>query len=230
MKKNCIAFIPARGGSKRLENKNILDFNGIPLIAHSILAAKNSGLFDRTIVSTDYSDIANVASDYGAEIIMRPKEISGDHAKTESAAEHVLKSLKESGYTCDILATLQPTNPLRRKGLMKECLDYFLRNFELDSLITVSKTHNKYGIIKDGKYKTENYLPGQRSQDLNDRFFENGLLYLSKSEMILNYGTLFGESIGAYVMDDILSTIDIDTLEEFQIAEFLHEKFKSHLE
>lgn len=113
MKPKVLAVIPARGGSKGVPRKNVRLLAGTPLIGHMIYAAKKSRFVDRLVVSTDDNEIAGVSKSLGAEVIVRPTEISGDKAASELALLHVLETLKNSsGYTPDILVFLQCTSPL----------------------------------------------------------------------------------------------------------------------
>ena len=131
-----LAIIPARGGSKRLPGKNIKLLNGKPLIAHSIEFAMNSGVIDKLIVSTDSDDIAAVAKQYGAEVMMRPAELATDTAKTAPVLLHVADELEKQGYVPDIVVLLQPTCPVRIKNLAYEALKILDKNPEYDSIFT----------------------------------------------------------------------------------------------
>src|SRR3970282_3047410 len=116
-----IAIIPARGGSKRLPEKNILSLGGIPLIAHSILfAQKNSSIVSDIYVSTDDEAIEKVALQYGAKVIDRPKSLSGDFEPTITAVQHVLGNIS---CIIDNVILLQPTNPLRPENLLEEAFE-----------------------------------------------------------------------------------------------------------
>ena len=119
MKNKTIAIIPARGGSKRLPNKNILLLEGIPLIAHSILyAQENSSIIDEVYVSTDDDKIKEIAIKFGAKVIDRPIALSGDLEPTLSALQHAVNTI---GLDTENIVLLQPTNPLRPKTLLKDC-------------------------------------------------------------------------------------------------------------
>src|SRR5690606_30386038 len=144
-----IAWIPARGGSKRLPQKNSLNFCGKPLIFYSIDVAKRCDMIERVIVSTDDSVIADLSIQFGAEVIMRPEVLSTDTASTGSAAKHLLSTL---GVTRNDqlkgLITLQPTQPLRSTSLLELCV----KNFEKSSseaLLTVSPNRHKLGRIEN---------------------------------------------------------------------------------
>ena len=178
-----IAIIPARGGSKRLLNKNILLLGNYQLLVHSILYAQaNSAFIDEIYVSTDDKKIKEIALQFGAKVIDRPIAISGDLEPTITTLQHVLQSINDE---VENVVLLQPTNPLRPESLLKECFNTFKETCS-DSLFTVSQNHHKFGKIIDSKFIPFNYKFGQRSQDLEPLFFENGLLYITKAKSILN--------------------------------------------
>src|SRR3989344_3547809 len=124
-----IGVIPARGGSKSIPKKNLREFCGKPLIAWSILSAKESKL-DRVIVSTDDLEIASIAEGHGAEVIMRPAELAIDTIGIEPTLKHVYETLKEKeGYQADGLALLMPTSPTRQTFHINEAIDMLKRGF-----------------------------------------------------------------------------------------------------
>lgn len=212
-----IAIIPARGGSKRLPNKNILLFDGIPLIAHSILfAQENSEIIDEVYVSTDDKEIKKIAIQYGAKVIDRPENLSGDNEPTVSSLKHVLINIENK---VDYVILLQVTNPLRPKNIVKETYSLFVKN-NCDSLFTVSKNHQKFGKIENNIFSPFNYNIGQRSQDLEPLYFENGLLYITKAKAILD-GKIITENAFPFVVNHIFANVDIDTQEDFDYAEYL---------
>jgi N-acylneuraminate cytidylyltransferase len=212
-----IAIIPARGGSKRLPNKNILSLGELPLLAHSILYAKsNPEIIDEVFVSTDDEAIKKVALKYGAKVIDRPKAISGDFEPTITTLQHAIKVID---FDVENIILLQPTNPLRPTNLLKECFEIYQRHNE-DSLFTVSQNYHKLGKIINDKFVPFNYEIGQRSQDLEPLYFENGLLYISKSKAILE-GTIISENAVPFIVNHIFANVDIDTQEDFDYAEYL---------
>jgi N-acylneuraminate cytidylyltransferase len=223
-----LAFIPARGGSKRIPGKNIKPFLGKPLIAYSIEYAKKCSDVDKVVVSTDDDEIKAVAEKLGAEVIMRPEDISGDFSPTAEAAKHTLEVLEKNNYHPEIVITLQATNPLRKLSILPEAIKIF-KEEKPGALITVSKNNRKLGAIKNKRYLAQNYIPGTRSQDLEQLYFENGLLYLTSPELIRR-GEIFGNDIYPMEVNDIGGYIDIDEPDEFEVAEIVYNKFKQNYE
>ena len=219
-----IAIIPARGGSKRLPNKNVLSLGGIPLIAHSILYAQNNSvLIDEIYVSTDDAAIKKIALDYGAKVIDRPEHLSGDLEPTVSALKHVLESI---GGNVENVILLQATNPLRPQNLLAAAFEvYQKRNY--DSLFTVSRNHQKLGTIVENKFRPFNYRIGQRSQDMVPLFFENGLLYITKASLILQ-DIIISEHAFPYEVDSVFANVDIDTQDDLEYAGFLLDQFSDN--
>jgi N-acylneuraminate cytidylyltransferase len=216
-----IVIIPARGGSKRLPNKNILELGSIPLLVHSIIYAKaNANYIDAIYVSTDDETIKNIAMQYGAKVIDRPEELSGEFEPTITAIQHVLETID---FEVENVIVLQPTNPLRPINLIKDCIEKF-HSEGVDSLFTVSRNHHKLGKIIKDQFLPFNYEIGQRSQDLEPLYFENGLLYITKAKCIKE-GTIISEKAFPYEVNHIFATIDIDTQEDFDYAEYLYKKY-----
>lgn len=223
-----IAIIPARGGSKRLPNKNILELGEIPLIAHSILyAQKNKAIIDEIYVSTNDEAIKNIVLHYGVKVIDRPESLSGDFEPTVSALKHVLELVE---FEVENVILLQPTNPLREENLLKDAFEIYQKQ-KCDSLFTVTRNHQKFGKIKNNQFIPSNYEIGQRSQDLEPLYFENGLLYISKAKLIMpldstqNHSKIISENAYPYEVNSIFATVDIDTQEDLDYAEYLYQKF-----
>jgi len=215
-----IAIIPARGGSKRLPQKNIKLLDGFPLLSFSILFAQaNSEIIDEIYVSTDDEAIKNIALKYGAKVIDRPKDLSGDLEPTVSALKHVLQSIDSE---VDNVVLLQATNPIRPKNLLKEAFEIYQKE-NSNSLFTVSRNHKKFGKITDQKFIPYNYKIGQRSQDIEPLYFENGLLYITKASLILE-DIIISEDAFPFEIDHIFASVDIDTQEDFDYAEYLYHK------
>ena len=218
-----IAIMPARGGSKRLPKKNIKLLGGIPLIAHSILYAKEHDFINEVYVSTDDEAIKQVALQYGALVIDRPQQISGDLEPTVSALKHVLENIE--GVVENVIL-LQATNPLRPQNLLQEAFTIFQEQ-QVDSLFTVSRSHHKLGKITNHKFIPYNYEVGQRSQDLEPLYYENGLLYITKASVILNNEIITKDAFPLEV-NHPFANVDIDTQEDFDYAEYLLKTNTNH--
>lgn len=216
-----IAIIPARGGSKRLPRKNLISLGEIPLIVHTINYAKaNKNLIDRIVVSTDDEDIKIVAENAGVEVMTRPAELSSDTSTTVSVLKHVLYT---DPVKYDNVILLQPTNPLRPFRLLAEAYSKFISG-NYDSLMTVTETRQKLGKIINNRFHPFNYKMGQRSQDLKPLYFENGLLYISKVDLVLK-GYLLGDRNLPYIVDHPFAKIDIDLKEDLDYAHYVFNKF-----
>ena len=216
-----IAIIPARGGSKRIPEKNIQLFGGMPLLVHSIqYALANSEIIDAVYVSTDDDKIKKIALENGVKVINRPADISSDFEPTVSALKHVLESLESD---VENVFLLQPTNPLRPQNLLKEAFEIYKKG-NYNSLFSVTRNHQKFGKIIENKFQPFNYSIGQRSQDLEPLFFENGLLYIAKASLILD-DIIISESAFPFEVNHIFAHVDIDTKEDMEYAAFLYQKF-----
>lgn len=215
-----IAIIPARGGSKRIEGKNIQLLGEFPLIAHSILyAQKNSEIIDDIYVSTDDAEIKKTALQFGAKVIDRPVSISGDLEPTVSALKHALQMI---GPDVENVVLLQATNPFRPQNLLREAFEKYKKE-DADSLFTISRNHQKFGKIVNNKFQPFNYTFGQRSQDLEPLFFENGLLYISKASLIQK-DIIISENAIPFEVDHIFAHVDIDAPEDLEYAAFIYNK------
>lgn len=214
MSKNrkCVAIIPARGGSKEIPYKNIVNLNRKPLIAYTIEAAKGSGLFDKIVVSTDSERVGRLSIRYGAQVVKRPKRLAKDRTPTEPVMLHALEWLKRNeDYRPEIIVLLQPTSPLRGSRDIRRSYMKFIKE-RLDSLLSV--TLNKIFIWKKvGKiFKAinYNYQHRPRRQDIKDQFKENGAIYITKYSVFTKLKNRLGGKIGYYLMDKDIS-IEIDS-------------------
>ena len=216
---NITAFIPARGGSKGIPEKNIKEFAGKPLVVHSIEYALNCSQIDEVVVSTDDDKIAKIARKTGAKIVKRPPELSTDSATTESAIHHFVNKFNKKP---DILVLLQPTNPFRPKGSLDNALTHFTNN-GFDSLLSIVPTHRFFWRIKDDQttFAEYDYLNRPRRQDmkLDDiRYVENGSLYIFTRKHFDKTGNRLGGKIG-YVEWPEEYSMEIDTPLDFSMVE-----------
>lgn len=216
-----IAIIPARGRSKRIPNKNIKLLNRIPLLLYSINYAKqNLDIIDKIVVSTDDAEIKLIAIENQIEVIDRPKEISGDMATTVSALKHVIENQERS---FDHVILLQVTNPLRPKTLLNKAYNEFIGS-NSDSLMSVSRNFDKFGKIIKNKFVPFNYEMGQRSQDLDPLYYENGLIYIIKTTLIQN-DIILGDNNIPFIVDHVYAKVDIDTDEDLNFAQYILENY-----
>ena len=223
-KKQSIAIIPARIGSKRIPQKNIKLFHGKPLIAYSIEVTLKSGLFDRVIVSTDSDEIAKIAKSYGAEVpFMRPSELADDHASSGDAVKFTIEKLQAMGTNYQYLCTIYPTAPFLQAKYLKEGF-HALNNSDAHQAFSV--TSMPFPIQRTFKITSDNrcemFTPeffGTRSQDLEEAYQDAGQFYWQR----LNRET---EHIG-FSRDCIPIVLprylvqDIDTPEDWIQAELL---------
>jgi CMP-N,N'-diacetyllegionaminic acid synthase len=222
MNKTFLAIIPARGGSKRLPRKNLLDLGGKPLIAWSIESALKSKYISKVIVSSDDEEILQISLNFGANIIKRPDELASDTATTFDTIEHTIKSLEKYDY----VVLLQPTSPLRSEKHIDEAIE-LLEEKDADAIISVCEVEHSplWCNTLDENLNMSNFLCDEvlnkRSQDLEKYYRLNGAIYICKTDKLLeNKGFFIKENIFAYVMRRGYS-IDIDEEIDFKIAEIL---------
>ena len=219
-----VMLIPARGGSKRFPGKNLYPLCGKPLLAHSILYSQRVLPDVDVYVSTDSEEIAAVAREYGAYVIERPPELSGDLCPSDPVLQHAAIKLLSEGKDFDYMLHIQATNPLRPDGMMEEALQIIGTGL-YDSLFTVSPLVRKLGRLCSGKFVPWNFVFGQRSQDMETLYFENGLLYISHRDLILD-NRIRGDSLYSQIVDHPFGSLDIDTREDFEQVEYYYAKYK----
>ena len=221
-----VAIIPARGGSKGLENKNIYPVAGKPLLAWTILQALASTSIERVFVTTDDSAIAKVAKEYGAEVIVRPAELSGDKATSESAILHAVGVIEQDyQIPIDVIVFLQATSPLRKPGDIDRAVEIFIRE-GADSLISVTKADDlTIWESKDGEWTSLNFDYRNRGmrQDRPAQFIEIGSIYIFKPETLHVFGNRIGKKLSACEME-FWQTWEIDTIEEIDLIEYYFNK------
>lgn len=212
-------IIPARGNSKRLPGKNMKVLGDKPLIQYSIDFALNNFSADSIWVNSDDQHIIEFAKQKGIRTLLRPDDLATDYTSTVDVLKFQVNYFKEQNIACDAIILLQPTNPFREDNLLKEAIEEFQES-KRNSLATFSISEKKLGKIEGGFFKPTNYVPGQRSQDLEKTYFENGLLYITKLESILA-GKVITEDVYPLVCSTIKSSIDIDHMVDFIFAESL---------
>lgn len=217
-----IAIITARGGSKRIPNKNIKPFCGKPIIAYSIEAAINSAIFDEVMVSTDSEEIADIARKFGAAVpFMRSKENSNDHATTADVLNEVLLWYELHGIKYDTFTCIYPTAPFITAAKLIDAMRMFEEN-GADSLIAVERyafPPQRGFLINDNKIR---FLYPEhertRSQDLDPIYHDCGQFYFCRSEAFLKSNTLILTNTVPFIIPEE-ETQDIDTISDWRIAE-----------
>jgi N-acylneuraminate cytidylyltransferase len=220
--KTFLAIIPARGGSKRLPKKNILDLCGKPLIAYTVDAGLKSKYIDMVTVSSDDECILKISKELGAETIKRPKELAGDMATTYDAVKHAVENLEKYDY----VVLLQPTSPLRNEGHINEAIELLIKK-RADAVISICETEHSplwsNVLPEDGDMSCfmRGEILNKRSQDLEKYYRLNGAIYICKTDRLLENDSFFLKSnIFAYKMDR-KSSIDIDEEIDFIMSEIL---------
>lgn len=221
-----VVIIPARGGSKRIPNKNIRFFLGKPIIAYSIEAARLTGLFDRIIVSTDSDQIAQVAKQHGAEVpFLRPAELADDFTATGTVIFHALQWLFDNNSPADYVCCLYATAPLIRP------ID-IIRGYELlrerKAISALSVTTFPYPIFRAVKLNNDGKLEmiwpeyrKSRSQDLPVTYHDAGQFYWAGAEQFMEEHTFLTEDAVPVILPRYIVQ-DIDTLEDWEMAEKMY--------
>jgi CMP-N-acetylneuraminic acid synthetase len=231
-----IAFIFARGGSKGLPGKNIRPLAGKPLIAWSIEHARAVKRIERIVVSTDSQEIAAVARDFGAEVpFIRPAELAGDESPEWLAWRHALMFLQESeGALPDVMLSVPTTAPLRLPIDMENCLDEFAKG-NADMVITVSDAHRNpwFNMVKENPDGTVGLVIAPslgitRRQDAPAVFDMATVAYVARPQFVMQHMGTFSGRVRA-VKVPVERAIDIDTLFDFELAEFLISRKENHI-
>jgi YrbI family 3-deoxy-D-manno-octulosonate 8-phosphate phosphatase len=217
-----IAIIPARGGSKRIPRKNLLPIAGLPLVAHSILHAKQARCVREVYVSTEDREIAELARMHGVEVVSRPLELASDQATSESALLHVLDYRTSHGLAePDLVVFLQCTSPVRQSHDIDRAIETLLMT-QADSLFSACENNRLIWALKDGQPYALNYdyHKRQREQDMRKQYRENGSIYVFHPSVLRQYNNRLGGKIALYEMD-YWSSFQIDTPEHIDLVEWI---------
>jgi N-acylneuraminate cytidylyltransferase len=224
-----IAIITARGGSKRIPGKNIKEFCGKPILAYSIEAALESGLFDTVMVSTDDEKIAEIAVRYGAEVpFYRSEKTSGDYATTNDVLLEVLEEYEKRGEHYELGCCIYPTAPFVTAQKLKTAVDRLLET-DADTLIpvvTFSYPPQRAMIVKDDRlvFEYPQYLDS-RSQDLEPHYHDVGQFYIFRTESFkVNRKLMVGNILPMVVSE--MEVQDIDNMTDWEIAEIKYRTMK----
>jgi N-acylneuraminate cytidylyltransferase/CMP-N,N'-diacetyllegionaminic acid synthase len=227
---NYLGLIPARGGSKGVERKNIRNLAGESLISYTIRSANEAQNLDRIIVTTDDEEIKSVAESHGAEVpFLRPEELATDETPMYPVIEHALRYLEmEDGYTPEAVVLLQPTSPLRTA----EHIDGAINTHRNEAVTTVISVYPDYSYRwrpdEHGATQLNHTGSASRRQDKQPEYVENGAIYVTETLHFLDKGELRVGSIGLFEMTESES-IDIDTEFDFWLAETVKQRLEGEI-
>ncbi len=222
-----LAIIPARGGSKRIANKNIKLFLDKPIISYSILAAQKSGIFDEIVVSTDSKEIASIADDYGAKVpFLRSERNSDDFATTTDVILEVVDKMRNLGKNFDFVCCIYPTAPFVNAAILKEAFD-ILRSTDANSVFPItafSYPPQRAVVIDDNNYLKflNKEYEFTRSQDLDKHYHDAGQFYFLRTATFLaEKGLVLSKTVPIIV--DELKVQDIDNETDWRLAEMKYQ-------
>ncbi|MEI7883116.1 MAG: acylneuraminate cytidylyltransferase family protein [Actinomycetota bacterium] len=220
---SCIAIIPARAGSKGLPGKNTALIEGKSLVQLAIESALSIPEITRVVVTSDDVSVQKIASDLGAEVVVRPAGLAQDNSPIESAILHALAELNLDPTSTDVLTVIQPTSPLRDKQLLATSISNFIKNGSQGSLFGVVEVehHPAKMLVVNGEF----VVPFTKVEDLSaprqqlDRVVrQSGSIYITNLQQFLSLGTLFINPVG-WVAVSGAEAIDIDTAQDLALAQ-----------
>jgi len=223
-----VAIIPARGGSKRIPRKNLLPFDGVPMIVRSIRTALESGLFDQVVVSTDDGEIADVARAHGAQVpFLRPADLADDFTGTAAVIVHALQQLPAFDYACCVYATA----PLLQARYLRQGIELLEQHLDKSFAFSVCSFGfpMQRALTLDGQGALSALYPefrNTRSQDLPEAFQDAGQFYWGRTEAWLRGEVLYSPASLPVILPRHLVQ-DIDTLEDWKRAEYLYAALKA---
>lgn len=224
---NILGLIPARGGSKGITKKNIRPLLGRPLIEYTIAAGLKVEALTDVVVSTDREEIAAVSIKAGATVpFLRPAHLATDTSPTIDTMVHLMEYYQAQGIAYDAVCLLQPTSPLRTAQDIDKAIEKFKQQ-QTDSLVSVIPVPHQYNphwTFKVEKETDNLYLAtGEkeiitRRQALPKAFIRNGAIYLTRTEVLLQKRSIYGDSIGYFEME-VARSVNIDDMEDWELAE-----------
>ena len=230
MKQILFALIPARGGSKGIKNKNIIDLNGKPLISYTIDQALSSKYIDEVYISSDSNQIKEISQKHGGLVpSLRPKDLAEDDSEMIDLLEYeVVQHEERIGKQIDALVLLQPTTPFRKYITIDKCVELYNRH-EAESVVSVMQAPhfvNPHWVrrIEEGYLKP--YLDQKdftRRQDLPEVYWRTGEVYVVKKDVLFETNDLYGNRSLPFIMSEDYP-VNIDNLIDFEFAEYLADK------
>ena len=224
-----LAIIPARGGSKRLKKKNIIDFHGAPIISYTINSALKSNCFDRVVISTDDQEIYNIASKYHDDVVFRPKGLATDKSTVNDVCDNFLKCELEKNIKYNFLTVLYPTAPMRTSKDIKCTLDKLTIERYTSSLAVTTFSQNVHSAFTLSNGQSKKIFPklfDLRSSDVPTYYVDNGSTYCINIKSFIKTKNLISKNPGLYIMPPERS-IDIDTYYQLEMARYFYKKKQS---
>lgn len=221
---NIIGIIPARGGSKGIPGKNIKILGEKPLIAYTIDSALESDFLSKVILNSEDDKILQEAKTYSIEAYKRPQELAQDETPSIDVIKEHIQKLQNKGEQIDAVCLLQATTPLRRKKLVDDAIKIF-KSGNYDSLISVREIPHEFNpywafsaIEGNLKLTVEREQIVSRRQDLPKSYHRDGAIYITKTEVILNENSFFGEKTG-FIDTTEDPHVNLDTMKDWEKAE-----------
>lgn len=227
MKTNTVAIVLARGGSKGIPGKNIMNFCGKPLLAWTVEQCKTAAGIDSVWVSSDSAEILEIGAAAGGTPLQRPEAIAGDTATSESGWLHAIHEIERQAGKISIVVAPQVTSPLRHASDFSKGVETFKAG-GFDSLFSCSVAEDLYFWERqaDGKLESINYdwRNRKRRQDHTPQLIENGSFYIFTPEVLQKHNNRFGQNIGVSEME-FWKLFEIDSLDSFRLCEAIMKNF-----
>ncbi|MCG8524838.1 MAG: acylneuraminate cytidylyltransferase family protein [Opitutales bacterium] len=218
-----LAVIPARGGSKGIPYKNLVDFCGKPLLTHCIDCVLDSTKISELCVSTEDSKISAAAKEAGVKVVPRPLVYASDSASTESVLIHALDFFEEKwDLKFDAVLTLQPTSPFREAKLVDDFIEVFEEKYpDKDAMLTLHEDRSDFWIREESSFKRRQPNAPRRRQEREPLYVENSCLYITGTSALRKTKSVLGQSCEGYLIDRELA-IDINDKADLHFARALY--------
>ncbi len=221
-----LGLIPARGGSKSIPKKNIKILNGKPLLQYTVEAARKSKHLSKVILSSNDEAVIKVAKELNLEVpFVRPEHLAEDKSPTLGVIQHAITFYKEQNITFDAVCLLQVTSPFKTGKFIDDAIDKFVES-KCDALVSVQKVPDEYNphwTFKENQSGNLELFTGEkqiisRRQDLPEIYHRDGLIYITKTSVLMEQNSLYGFKLG-YIKSPLEYTINIDTMKDWKQAE-----------
>jgi len=224
---NIEAIVLARGGSKGIPGKNIIEFCGLPLLVWTLEQCSSANFVENIWVSSDSEEILRVATEYGAQTILRPDELSGDFSTSESAWLHAIDYIESNHQRVDIVVGPQVTSPLRESSDIDKGIRKFIEN-GYDSMFSTTTIEDLFIWAEgsNGELESSNYDYKNRArrQDLRPQYIENGSFYIFKPQILRKYHNRLGGNIG-FIEMEFWKMFEIDVVSDLKMCGLLMNEY-----